>query len=341
MSLWFERITGFYLQQPALLWLLLLIPLGCLLRRRRGAAPVRFGGFALMDGHAGQEARWPLSWRQRLRWLPQLAQIVGLALLVFALARPVLRTPMPLISEGIDIFIVLDTSSSMAEKDMAPEDRAETTRLDLAKEAATRFVLGRPQDRIGLITFARDPELACPPTLDHRSLTRILQAVELVEKDSAEDQTGIGGAVARAAELLRDSESAALILWTDGEENVAGAQSPEEIGPYQAAWLCERLGVRAYVVAAGRGRVGDAGRFEAIDTEQIEELALRSGGAFFAAKDADAAERIYRSIDQLERVEFREQSFVVREAYFGFVLLGAALLLLALLGRATVFEVLP
>ena len=85
---------------------------------------------------------------------------------MLALARPMQRVQMPLETEGIDILLCLDISSSMTANDLDPQ----LTRLDLAKAAAVEFINGRPNDRIGLIRFARYPDLLCPPTLDHGAL---------------------------------------------------------------------------------------------------------------------------------------------------------------------------
>ena len=108
----------------------------------------------------------------RLLPLPWLLLVAGILLTVVALARPVQHVPLPHESEGIDIMLCLDTSSSMTGSDMDPQ----RTRLDVARDAAVRFIAGRPNDRIGLICFARFPDLRCPPTPDHGALRRFLDA---------------------------------------------------------------------------------------------------------------------------------------------------------------------
>ena len=336
MTRWFEELSGLTLLAPGWLWLLVALPLllGAWLFVRR--ATIAMPASRLLRPNSDGRAI-PRSLRQRTLWLPGLVLASAYALAVLALARPVERQPLPLESRGIDLVLCIDTSSSMAEKDMDPQ----RTRLDLAKAAAERFVVGRPQDRIGVVSFARDPELHCPPTSDHETLVEILHGIELVEKDSEEDQTGIGAAVARAIEVLQDAESRAVVLWTDGEENVASADTPEEIGPLQAAWFAEQLGVRVYVVTAGLGRPAPGGRQVPIDTGQVAELARRSGGALFAARDAAAVERIYRRIDQLESVEFEEQRYAIQERFGWFAAVASLLFLLGAVLQRSWWGILP
>ncbi|PIE22528.1 MAG: hypothetical protein CSA62_11750 [Planctomycetota bacterium] len=323
MSGCFQDLGGLTLLAPAWLWLFLPLPLLLLWRLLARHVSVAMPASMLLRPQAGQP-RMPRSLRQRLLWLPSFFLVLAYACGVLAMARPVTRQALPLESRGIDLMLCIDSSSSMAEKDMDPE----RTRLDLAKSAAERLIAGRPQDRIGILSFARDPLLRCPPSSDHAAVVELLHGIELVDKNSEEDQTGIGAAVARAIEVVKDAESKAVLLLTDGAENVASADTPEEIGPIQAAWFAEKLGVRVYVVRAGLGRPGPQGRMLPRDSGQVAELARRSGGALFAARDAAAIERVYRRIDQIESVEFEEQRYVVRERFDCFALLASMLLVL-------------
>src|SRR4029077_18280051 len=125
---------------PWMLLLGLLIPAMLLLRRKRGAPAVRFGPAAFVAG-------LPRTWRTRLVSLPTALQVLGLALVVIALARPIQRAPLPLRKEGIDILLALDASSSMAARDLDPS----RNRLDVAKDAAARFIAARKHDRLGLV----------------------------------------------------------------------------------------------------------------------------------------------------------------------------------------------
>ncbi len=334
MSALFARLTGYTLADPAWLCLLALLPLGLWLRARRGTSAVPLGAAALLGDD------WlPRTLRQRLLWLPRTLQVAGLCLLVVALARPVERVEEPRDAEGIDLLLVLDLSSSMTANDLDPR----RTRLKVAKEAAARFVRMRPDDRIGLITFARFPDVRCPLTLDHEALLEILSSVQLVTSDGPEDATGIGAAVAHAARVLEGSgaRSRVAVLLTDGEENVALAGKQREIAPAHAAQLCEQLGVRVYSIAAGIGRRDPSGALIPLDTRALRALAQRTGGAFQAAVDAANLSAIYERIDTLERAPTPDPEYRTEDRHLAFLIAGLLLLVLGGVLRTTWLEVLP
>ena len=332
MNSFLEVHTGLWFLDPWMLLLVLFLPVALLARRRRGEPAIRLAPAGFLGRKGG-------GLRIRLLFLPRLCQVLALLLVVLALARPVLRTPLPRKVAGIDILLCLDTSSSMTGRDMDPR----RTRLDVAKDAAARFVEGRPHDRIGLIRFARFPDLLCPLTTDHHALLQILADVEPVEREGPEDVTGIGTVVARAAQLLErtGAKSKVVILLTDGAENVATAQTPEEIGPIRAGRLCQALGVRVYTIAAGAAVDSPDGRTKAVDTSQIERLAALAGGRFYRARDAGAVVGVYASIDGLEKVEREEPEYAIEERFLLFLAGAFVLLGLGRLLRATVLEVLP
>ncbi len=334
MSALFQSLTGLTFAHPWMLSLALLIPIGLLARRLQGRPRVRFAPSALIERRT-----LPITWRALLLPLPRLLQVAGLLLVVIALARPVLRQPLPLQSKGIDIFLCLDISSSMNADDM---DR-QRTRLEVARDSARKFIAARPNDRIGLIRFAGFPDLLCPLTLDHVALDSFLTALEMVEPDGPEDLTGIGTAVASAAQVLSGSEakSKVVILFTDGEENVATDATPDEIGPLRAAQLCRRLGIRVYSIVAGIGRRTPKGEWIELDSRQVQRLAELTGGRFYRARDANAVAEVYDEINRLERVEFEDPRFKVMERFLPFLVGALGLILLSRLLQCTVLEVMP
>lgn len=346
MTTWFETLTGLSLQTPQMLLLGLLVPLVLFWRQRRGAPAVCFAPAAfllhariLAPADRAKPAPLPRSWRVRLAPLPAVLHVAGVLVAVVALARPVQRTVLPFQSEGIDIVLCLDVSSSMAANDLD----AEHDRLAVAKAAAARFIAGRPDDRIGLVAFARYPDLRCPPTLDHAALAQIMDEVPMVTGDSQEDATGIGTALARAAQVLQRSaaRSKVVVLLTDGEETVATGQTNDEIAPRHAAQLCREVGVRVYAIAAGIGNRAADGTWTPVDTGALEQAATLSQGRFFAARDATAVSSVYAEIDRLERQQLPQPSYRIDERFLPF--LGAALLLIgaAWLLRRTGLAVLP
>ena len=341
----FESLTGYSLADPGMLLVLLLVPLALAIRYVRGVPTVLFSPAVLLRkpksgrGDDPLAAPLPVSWRVRLLGLPRGLQVAGLVVAGVALARPVERVPLPVEREGIDILLCLDLSSSMLTDDLDPV----LTRLDIVKEAASAFIESRPDDRIGLVGFARYPDLRCPLTMDHEALLQILGELATVDSDGPEDATGIGTAVARSIDVLRTSEakSKVVILLTDGEENVASERTPEEIAPLHAAQLGQQWGVRVYSIAAGIGRRDATGKFVDIDTSQIQSLAVRTGGVFFKARDASTLGRVYEAIDALEKAQFEEPRYELEERFLVFLAVAVGLLVVSRVLAATVLEVLP
>ncbi len=323
-------VGGLGFSSPALLLLVLLVPVALLARARRRAPAVVF---------APPVRGLPGSPRTRLRAVLAAVEFLGLVLLVVALARPIDRVRLPLEVEGIDIILCMDVSSSMASTDMDPN----RSRLEIAKEAAERFVAGRDSDRVGLISFAGFPDVLCPLTLDHRAVAELLAGLELVEEDGPEDLTGIGTALAKAAQALRASDAASkvVVLLTDGEENVARADTPDEIGPLSAARLCREFDVRVSTIVAGVGRPGPGGAWLPLDRTQVKAVAESTGGGFYEATDAAAMASVYATIDAMERARFADPRYEVEERFLPILIAGLALLLSSRLLRATRLEVWP
>jgi Ca-activated chloride channel family protein len=337
MSDLLERLAGVRFLDPAFLLLALLVPAVLWFRRRRGPSAVLFAPAAFVASGFGERA--PRSLRARLAALPVALEIAGLLLVVVALARPVRRDPLPPVAEGIDVIFCLDTSSSMTANDLDPA----RTRLEVAKGAGARFVAGRKDDRVGLVTFARYPDVRCPPTLDHRALGEILAGVQPVVSDGPEDATGIGTAVARSAQVLRagTAKSKVVVLLTDGEENVATEETREEIAPLHAGQLGRELGVKVYVIAAGLGTRTRTGEWVELDTAPVRRLAERTGGRFFEARDAGALAAVYGEIDRLERSPVAEPRHRTEERFLPYLAAAAGLLLLGRVLAGTWLTVLP
>jgi Ca-activated chloride channel family protein len=275
-----------------------------------------------------------------LRHLPgALLALAGLAA-CYALAEPALRRVEARERPGLDIVLCIDRSSSMAERDLDPA----RTRLEVARDAALEFIARRPEDRIGLVGFARYDDLLAPPTEDRRGLAGLLSELTPVEPDGPEDATGFGGALARAAETLGRGRGRArvAVLLTDGEENVAGSGEAEAIAPDEAAQLAASLDVRLYAIAVGRTEpIGADGRPRPLDTRALRATAERSGGVFFAAADAAALEGVYAAIELLEDRRAPEPQAVLEPRPAPWIFLAGGLSLLALALRRALGEVWP
>jgi Ca-activated chloride channel family protein len=311
-------------------WLLLLaVPVVLVaarrVRRSRAALPA-----ATLAGFEGL----PTSLRSRLVHLPFVLLVLGGLMLVVAIARPVAREVLPLRELGVDIMLVVDRSSSMLAPDM---DHAGKTRMAAARENAIEFVKGRKTDRLGLLTFARYPELTCPPTLDQDALQAFVRGLETVQPRSPEDGTWIGVALAELAKVLGGStaKSKVGILLSDGEEN------PDSAINFEAgAKLCKDAGVRVHTIGVGSAQQTLLGPQEP-GFQALKKVAEITDGRFFRARSADDLAEVYAEIDKMEKVELEDPRYRTTDHFAWPLLVGSVLLGLALLLELTWLRTLP
>ncbi|MBI3820091.1 MAG: VWA domain-containing protein [Planctomycetes bacterium] len=327
MNEWLEKSFGFLLADPWMLLFILLIPPALWWRSRRREP-------AALVGNGAMFASLPGTWRVTFAPLPRILQIGSILCAIFALARPVVRERVPLKTEGIDILLCIDLSSSMQATDM--DENGQLSRLDLVKAKARNFVEARVNDRIGLLTFAAFPELRCPLTLDHDALLRFIRDTELVKRGSEFDRTGIGLALARGSQIMKNSESRSrvVVLLTDGQENV------REIEPVEAARLAKQFNIRVYTIGAGRGDETFFG-MQPIDFGELKEVAREADGKFFLARDAGALDETYKAIDALEKVQLSDPRYRYEEKFQWIFAPGIACFALALALRWTLFAATP
>jgi Ca-activated chloride channel family protein len=266
----------------------------------------------------------PATLRARTRWMGGAAGAAACMLIVGALARPLQgREESRVFTEGIDIVLAVDTSSSMLEQGL---ERGLTT-LDVVKAVVADFVKARRSDRIGLITFAAWPRTECPLTLDNDGVLQRLSSVQCVRRNSEEDGTAIGVAIGQAARKLKDSDakSKIIVLLTDGQNNML------TVDPMEATALCKDLGIKVYTIGAGRQfeQTLLGVRERAGDFRLLEDIASQTGGKFFRAKDADTLKSIYEEIDRLERTERQDVRYTDYDDLYPW-LLAPAIGLLAL-----------
>lgn len=316
-----------HLAQPLYLLLALALPLvvGWHLRRRRRAVP--HPALGLFDELPRGNARFAEHGGLVLR-------VMALALIVLALAQPRwpdLRTRLD--TDGVAIMLVVDVSGSMGERDFDRKGER-IARLDAVKDVFRKFVLGdddrefegRPGDLVGLVTFATRPEVACPLTLNHATVVRLLEAEE-ARAVPGEAETNLSDAVAVALARLRSAGTRrkVLVLLTDGEHNQTEPRSGWS--PRQAAQIAQSLGVAMYTIDAGLplpDGASDPPREQAVTT--LRELAAITGGRYFAAGDAAALQDACRAIDRLERVAIASFQYRRYHEIYPWLALGAFVL---------------
>ena len=264
-------------------------------------------------------------------------RVAALAVFIAAFARPQTGVTSETVStEGIDIVLAMDVSSSMLAEDLEPN------RLEAAKVVAAEFVAGRRNDRIGLVVFAGEAFTQAPLTLDQSVITDLLTQMEV---GMIEDGTAVGMGLATAVKRLQvsEAESKVVVLLTDGRSNTG------EIGPVTAAQMAQALGMKVYTIGVGsrgiaRVPVDDpiVGRRYVsmqvdVDEPTLQEVAETTGGRYFRATDRESLAQIYSEIDALETTEIEVQNFTSYGELFHYPLAAGLVLLFLEVGLGQTF----
>ena len=277
------------------------------------------------------------------RFLTGFLRLLGLALLVAALARPQTGTGEDKTTQQVvDIMIALDVSGSMATLDFQPDNR-----LTAAKLEAQRFIEGRKDDRIGLVIFAGQSITQCPLTVDHKAVLTLLDKIQI---GTMQDGTAIGLGLANAVNRLKGSEarSKVIILLTDGVNNMG------EIDPLTGAGLAKQYKIKVYTIGVGKEGVSylpvQDSTFGSrllkvetqIDEKMLDRIARDTGGMYFRAQDSRSLREIFRSIDRLEKTEIKVERFThYEEQYFWFLWPALFILLTELVWTNLIFVKIP
>lgn len=263
-----------------------------------------------------------------IRHLPVALRIAALSLIIVALARPRSSNEVEKRdTEGIDIVLAMDVSTSMLARDFTPD------RLSAAKDIAIEFISQRPSDRMGIVVFAGESYTQCPLTTDRATLINLMKEVQT---DLIEDGTAIGNGLATAVARMMDSDapSRVVILLTDGVNNRG------EIAPQTAAEIAKTYGIRVYTIGVGANGTApypvmtpwgvEVRNMQVeIDEDLLKEVAKTTGGRYFRATDNTKLAEIYSEINKMETARTTVDSFPVYKELFGGYAL-AALICLAL-----------
>ncbi|MBP3662288.1 MAG: VWA domain-containing protein [Bacteroidales bacterium] len=327
-----------YFEYPKLLWLLVVPALLVL----------HYIWLELAGRHPHLRVSTAVPWKLRgtsfmavLRHMPFVLRIFALCMIVVAIARPRSSEKMEKIdTEGIDIVLAMDVSTSMLARDLTPD------RLNASKDIAIEFISQRPSDRMGIVVFAGESFTQCPLTTDRATLINLMKEVQT---DLIEDGTAIGNGLATAVARMKDSDakSRVIILLTDGVNNRG------EISPQMAAEIAKTYGVRVYTIGVGKEGMApypvmtpwgveiQQVKVE-IDEKLLSEIAESTGGRYFRATDNTKLAEIYSEINKMEKARTTVDSFPIYKELFGrYALLALLALLLELVLNWFVIRRLP
>lgn len=326
-----------FFENPQWFWLLLLLPLlgvWHFVKRNKENPVVHISS---IKGFENTKSILP-----KLRPVLYVLRLLALGLCIVAMARPrtVDVTSQIKGTEGIDIVIAADISTSMLAQDFKPN------RLEALKEVAVEFVERRKSDRIGIVIYAGESYTKTPLTSDKALVKNAIQDIDFT--DAIDGGTAIGMGIATSVNRLKDSkaESKVIILLTDGVNN-SGFIDPEI-----ATELAMEFNIKIYSI--GIGTQGKAmspvailpnGQFQyrpievEIDEELLKQISSQTGGIYYRATNQEKLAEIYEEIDALEKTEIEEEKFYDYEEKFKpLVILGLALLLFEFLLRNTLFR---
>ena len=301
-----------FFEYPALLWLL--------------AVPVLLAALYVWQELTSRKPHFRVSvsapWMQQgmplgavLRHIPFVLRTVALVMIIIAIARPRSSTEIEKIdTEGIDITLAMDVSTSMLARDFKPD------RISAAKDIAIEFIAQRPSDRMGIVVFAGESYTQCPLTTDRATLINLMKEVQT---GLIEDGTAIGNGLATAVARMKDSDakSRVVILLTDGVNNRG------EIAPQTAAEIAKTYGVRVYTIGVGANGMAPYPVMTAwgvelqqmkveIDEELLKGIAETTGGRYFRATDNTKLSEIYSEINKMEKARTTIDSFPVYKELF-------------------------
>lgn len=282
--------------------------------------------------------------KQQLRHGLFLLRVAFISLIILAFARPQSGSKMRETStEGVDIILALDVSSSMLAEDFKPKNR-----LVAAKQVAKNFIEGRQNDRIGLVIFAGESFTQCPLTLDYGVLLTLLDQTNVADKEW--DGTAIGMGIVNAVNRLRNSKakSKVIILLTDGVNNRG------EVDPVTASNIASALDIKIYTIGAGsRGTalypVDDpylGKRYVPmpveIDEEVLQKIAANTDARYFRATNTEKLVEIYDEIGELEKTKIEVKEFTRYDEYFDYFLAaGLLFFMLEIIFAQTYFRKIP
>lgn len=325
--------------KPIFLWLFLLyIPLivWYILKNKKSDAAIRISSVSAFS-------KLPTSYKVYLKHFLFVVRLAALGCVIIILCRPQTHDSWESSkTEGTDIVISLDVSTSMLARDFNPD------RFEAAKEVASKFINGRESDNIGIVIFAGESFTLVPMTTDKAVLVNYIKEIKM---GMLEDGTAIGDGLATAINRIKDgkAKSKSIILLTDGSNNTG------VVAPLTAADIAAKYGIKVYTI--GVGTTGSAlfpvgvnvyGKVEyqqlpvVIDEATLKSIANKTRGKYFRATSKHVLKEIFSEIDKLEKTELDVRKYnQTEDNYMPWALLLLALLLIDIIARHTVLRNIP
>ena len=327
---------------PQFLLLLAALPALALFLRwawgRRAAALRRIGDRFLVN-RLGVEAG------RGIRGLRLTLWFLGVALLIFALARPQWGSDIEIVEQGgVQVMVALDISRSMLAQDLKP------TRLDRAKLEIADLISRLEGDEVGIVLFSGASFIQFPLTSDYASARTYLNHA------SPNAITRQGTAIAEAIETALAGFSTerehqkVIVIMTDGEshegDHIAAARqaADQNVVIYTVGFgspdgaPVPTYDERGEITGFSQNQEGRA-LISRIDEAALQQIAESGGGRYFRATDGGAitglAEEIRSFQDQSLQSEFNQRKV---ERFQLFLLAGALCLALAELATDRLFQ---
>lgn len=280
--------------------------------------------------------RVPFSFAVLAARLMPLAKVLGLSLMIIALARPQAgERKINVETQGINIVLALDLSGSMEALDFKRDGKI-VTRLDAVKGVVSDFIMKREGDRMGLVVFGTHAFTQVPLTRDYNTIAFMLDHLKI---GAAGPNTAIGDAMGISLKRLEDipAKSNIIILLTDGKSNAG------ELSWQETAKIAAQRKIKIYTIGVGAkgkapflvdGLFGKQYVYRRVDMDwdALDSIARQTGGAFFKAKDTDSLASIYKMIDSMEKTKVKVDKWVDYKELYTMFLIPGLLLYLACLG---------
>lgn len=310
------------------LLLLAVVPAAILFKKRRQLHPV-MGLPALSAVHSIRRSAF-----LKLHWIMPVLKYTALSLAIAAMARPQWGTrQVSVLTEGVNLVLAVDISESMAALDFKQGGKI-VNRLEAVKTVINEFISKRSGDRIGLVVFGTHAYTQMPLTRDYNTISAVLERLKI---GAAGKSTAVGDAIGISLKRLEDikSKSNIIILLTDGQSNTG------ELSPQTATEIAVQKGVKIYTVGVGsKGKapfliqhplLGERYIYQHVDFDEdtLKFISKETNGIYFRAKDSKSLQKIYDTIDELEKTKVKVKTFAeYRELYI--YLLAPSFLLLVI-----------